>query len=563
MSFAVRAGEIVGIAGVQGNGQTELVEAVTGMRRVAGGKLNFTGKDITRASTRTCHRLGMAHIPEDRRRSGMIGEFTVAENMVLNSYYDSRYASGIALRWPDVYAASAHNVVAFDVRTPSIFEPTEHLSGGNQQKLVVARELSRQVKLVVAAQPTRGLDVGSVDYVHDRLVEARRRRGRPHGVDRARRDPGAVRPHPGDVQGTHRQGVRARRQRGRDRPGNGGSGLVTDTATRTTASEDLLKRAVAQRFDAREVIVLPVLAVLIALLIGGAVMLVTGVAPEAIVQSYLALFSGSLGSLYAVSETLTAAAPLTLAALGLAVGFKAGLFNIGAEGQMIIGGVAAVVVGFSLPGLPIYLHLPLALIAGALGGALWASIAGWLRAATGAHEVILTIMLNLTAMRLLTYLLRNPPIQNPERTDPISKSVLDSARLPDLLDWIDPALRLHGGILIAVGAALLVYWLLYRSTVGFEFAPAAPIGRRALCRHPCRLRHRRGDGLLGRSRALPGPTRCWASSAACRRTSRAASASMRSRWRCSAAPIPRACSSPGCCSARCRPAGGRCRSPPG
>ena len=243
---------------------------------------------------------------------------------------------------------------------------------------------------------------------------------------------------------------------------------MTDTS-KSGVTEELLKRAVAQRFDVREVIVVPILAVIIALIIGGLIMLATGVTPAAIGASYVALFDGSVGSLQAVSETLTSAVPLTLAALGLAVGFKAGLFNIGAEGQIILGGVAAVVVGFSFPGLPIYLHLPLALRAGALGGALWASIAGWLRAATGAHEVILTIMLNLTAARLLTYLLRNPPIQNPERSDPISKSVLDSARLPDILDWIDPALRLHAGFFVMLGAVLFVYWLLQRTTVGFEF----------------------------------------------------------------------------------------------
>lgn len=103
----------------------------------------------------------------------MIGEFNVAENMVLNSYYDKRYATGISLRWPDVYKSSVRNIEDFDVRTPSIFNLADHLSGGNQQKLVVARELSRDVKLVVAAQPTRGLDVGSVEYVHERIIAAR------------------------------------------------------------------------------------------------------------------------------------------------------------------------------------------------------------------------------------------------------------------------------------------------------------------------------------------------------------------------------------------------------
>jgi simple sugar transport system ATP-binding protein len=173
VSLQVHAGEIVGIAGVQGNGQTELAEAITGMRPVASGVLTFLDQDITKASTRTCHKLGMAHIPEDRHKSGMIGEFTIAENMVLNSYYDKRYASGVSLRWPDVYDAAARDAVAFDVRTPSIFLNAENLSGGNQQKMVIARELSRDVKLVVASQPTRGLDVGSIEYVHDRIVQAR------------------------------------------------------------------------------------------------------------------------------------------------------------------------------------------------------------------------------------------------------------------------------------------------------------------------------------------------------------------------------------------------------
>ena len=218
--------------------------------------------------------------------------------------------------------------------------------------------------------------------------------------------------------------------------------------------------------------IVPLLAVVLALIIGAIIMLATGVSPVSIGKSFVALFSGSLGSLNAISETLTAAAPLTLAGLGIALGFRAGLFNIGAEGQVLIGGMAAVIVGFSFPGLPMIIHLPLALLAGALAGAAWASIAGWLRAATGAHEVITTIMLNLTSMRLVDYLLRNPFIQRPGRADPISKSVLDSAVLPHLFDWIDPSLRVHAGIILVILAVVFVYWLLFRTTIGFEFRAA-------------------------------------------------------------------------------------------
>ena len=173
VDFDIRAGEVIGIAGVQGNGQTELVEALTGLTPPAGGTISFLGEDITGASARQRHQRGIAHVPEDRQRSGMIADFTVAENSVLDSYYEDRYSSGLRLRWPDVYAASAEIVREFDVRTPSVFALADHLSGGNQQKLVVGRELSRDIKLLIAAQPTRGIDVGSIEYIHKRIIEAR------------------------------------------------------------------------------------------------------------------------------------------------------------------------------------------------------------------------------------------------------------------------------------------------------------------------------------------------------------------------------------------------------
>jgi simple sugar transport system ATP-binding protein len=173
VSLTVREGEIVGIAGVQGNGQTELVEALTGLRPPARGAISFLGQEITRASPRERHRLGIAHIPEDRWRSGLVGEFDIAENMVLDSYYDEPYSSGVTMHWGAVHKVCVRNVVDFDVRTPSMYALANHLSGGNQQKLIVARELSREVRLVIASQPTRGIDVGSIEYIHKRIIEAR------------------------------------------------------------------------------------------------------------------------------------------------------------------------------------------------------------------------------------------------------------------------------------------------------------------------------------------------------------------------------------------------------
>jgi general nucleoside transport system ATP-binding protein len=173
VNLTVRSGEIVGIAGVQGNGQSALIEALTGVRRIATGKIVLDGKDVTQASARTRHRLGMAHIPEDRQHKALIANFSVAENMVLDTYYDARFARGPQIDWPKVHESAARFATDFDVRTPSVYEAAGHLSGGNQQKLVVARELSREITLVVAGQPTRGLDVVSTGYIHSRLIAAR------------------------------------------------------------------------------------------------------------------------------------------------------------------------------------------------------------------------------------------------------------------------------------------------------------------------------------------------------------------------------------------------------
>lgn len=190
---------------------------------------------------------------------------------------------------------------------------------------------------------------------------------------------------------------------------------------------------------------------------------------DVIAAAYGALLSGAVGSGAALSETVVAATPLILAGLGIALGFRAGLFNIGAEGQVIAGGLAAGYVGFAVHGLPVFVHLPLALLSGLLGGALWGFIPGILKAATGAHEVITTIMLNYVAANLALYLLASTAFRRPGRPDPISKVVEGSARLPHLAGG---GLRLHAGIIVALLAAVAVAWLLGRSTWGFELRAA-------------------------------------------------------------------------------------------
>jgi len=173
-SFEVRGGEILGIAGVQGNGQTELCEALMGLRPATGSVL-LDGTDISGASTRDRLRAGVGYIPEDRQEDGLVGAFPVGDNLVLDVYDQPPYARGIVMKPDAVKKAATQLVSEYDVRTSSVLTRAGTLSGGNQQKVVVARELSRPNKLLLASQPTRGLDVGSIEFVHSEIVKQRDR----------------------------------------------------------------------------------------------------------------------------------------------------------------------------------------------------------------------------------------------------------------------------------------------------------------------------------------------------------------------------------------------------
>ncbi len=173
VSLDVHAGQILGIAGVQGNGQTELVEAITGLRKSISGKILFNGAEITNSNPRKITELGSAHVPEDRQADGLVLSFPVAENLVLCTYYEEPFARGIVMQYDKILENSEKLVKDFDIRTPSSLTPVGTLSGGNQQKVIIARELSRPIKLLIASQPTRGLDVGSIEYIHKRIVQKR------------------------------------------------------------------------------------------------------------------------------------------------------------------------------------------------------------------------------------------------------------------------------------------------------------------------------------------------------------------------------------------------------
>ncbi len=171
----VRGGEILCVAGVQGNGQTELAEALLGVTPVTSGEVRLDGRVITNASPKQTIEAGLGFVPEDRKHDGFVGSFSVAENLVLNTFDERPYAKGIALDLGTIRSTADRLVEEFDIRTQSIETPVSSLSGGNQQKVVLARELSRPLSVLIASQPTRGVDVGAIEFLHQRLVAERDR----------------------------------------------------------------------------------------------------------------------------------------------------------------------------------------------------------------------------------------------------------------------------------------------------------------------------------------------------------------------------------------------------
>jgi general nucleoside transport system ATP-binding protein len=173
VELEVRSGEIVGIAGVDGNGQTELIDAIAGLRKPAAGRILLAGKEVTRASTDVRLHEGLGHIPEDRQRRGLVLDFSLAENMALHDFDEPPYSRFGWLNPRRMIATARRLIKEFDVRGGGPHTPAAALSGGNQQKVILAREVSRSPEVLIAAQPTRGLDVGAIEFIHRRLIEQR------------------------------------------------------------------------------------------------------------------------------------------------------------------------------------------------------------------------------------------------------------------------------------------------------------------------------------------------------------------------------------------------------
>ncbi|WJE17525.1 ABC transporter ATP-binding protein [Halobacillus sp. ACCC02827] len=173
LNLDVRAGEIVGIAGVDGNGQSELIEAITGLRKADSGTIKLHDKAITNLTPRKITESGVSHIPQDRHKFGLVLDFPIGENMVLQTYHHQPYSKKGIMNFKNIYKKAESLIKEYDVRTPDAYTKARALSGGNQQKAIIGREMDRSPDLIIAAQPTRGLDVGAIEFIHQKLIEER------------------------------------------------------------------------------------------------------------------------------------------------------------------------------------------------------------------------------------------------------------------------------------------------------------------------------------------------------------------------------------------------------
>ena len=351
---------------------------------------------------------------------------------MLNRYYQPPF-SRRGIRDTQAIDEEARRLVAqFDIRTPGIDVPANTLSGGNQQKVIVARELTGHVEVLIVAQPTRGLDVGSIEFIHKQIIGLRDR-GAAVLLVSAELDEilslsdriGVL--YRGRLVGTFdaadatREGLGYLMATGAT-PDVGGARRMSEPAT--TPSRDVMSW-IKSWWNLQPVLV-PLYALLLSFIVGGVLIALVGVNPF---EAYWALLRGAFGSPERIAGSIARSVPFIGSALALAFAFRAGLFNIGAEGQLLIGGVTAAWVGTwaFMYDIPSILAVPIIIVAGFVGGALWGGIPGVLRARTGAHEVITTIMLNSIAVFLTRWLVNSsdPVILR----DPIGERAPDEADL--------------------------------------------------------------------------------------------------------------------------------------
>lgn len=490
VSLDIRAGEITGIAGVEGNGQTELIQALAGLHTVATGSMRLAGRDITRESPAQRRTAGLAHVPEDRLESGVSGVSSVQDNVTggfLRSNLFSRgvLRNGFARRW------TTELIQRYDIRGARPSTSVHDLSGGNMQKVVLARELEARPAVLLAAQPTRGVDIGATQFVHAQLREQAEQGA---AILLVSADLGellavcdrllvmyrgeVVAEFAPDEDKVSRIGLAmAGAAEGRDAYVPPPAELST-TDARNDAAQDRAKRLTVElaastggesfaaptpvdaesrspsAFGARALAALsqPLIAVVVALLIGLVVIAALGDDP---IVSYHSFLLGSFQSLNNFSGMVAQATPLLLIAVSVYVSFRAGVINIGAEGQLYIGAFLGAYVALQLKGVPGPLLILLCFVGGALGGALWALIPGLLDAYLGVEILVSTLMFNYIGMSVTAYFV-DGPLRDPTAGTASTRMIPNSAALPTILGFGGANVGIFVGLISVVVMGLVI-----------------------------------------------------------------------------------------------------------
>jgi general nucleoside transport system ATP-binding protein len=522
VSFSVRAGEIVGIAGVSGNGQSELMAAIAGLIRPSAGHIYCSGTDIAAIDddvpARAARRLGLAHVPEDRQRMGLVTPFPAYNNAVLGYQDDADLARGPFLSRRAKVQRCARLMETHDVRPLAPYLKSGHFSGGNQQKIVLGREMDRDPDLLLVGQPTRGVDIGAIEFIHKRLVELRNRGkaillvsveldeilaladrilimcdgalvGAVVAADADERMLGLMMAgesgyDTGIGQGgdeLHQASVATQHQASQPQAGQRATPppleFSTDREDRThpRVSNGLALGANHRIRNMNELprwvslALMPLLNLVAAFAVTSVVVLALGQSP---VQLIRVLVTGSLGNLEGLGFTLYYATAFIFTGLAVAVAFHAGLFNIGGEGQAYIGGLGVGLACLTFGDLPFIVVLPIAILASVLFGAAWALIPAWLQAQRGSHIVITTIMFNFLAAALMTFLMVDVLIR-PGQQSPESREFAANAWMPAMHEMLAtvgfamPRSPLNLSFVIALMAAVLVWVYIWHTRWGY------------------------------------------------------------------------------------------------
>ena len=522
VSLQLKAGEICGIAGVEGNGQTELVEALAATRQAAGGRICIAGVDVTSAGVAERRASGLSHIPEDRLAVGISPRLSIQDNVTAGFFDSALFSRGLAKRaLATGFAATV--VKKFDVRAAGPGAIIGQLSGGNMQKVIVAREFEARPKVLLAAQPTRGLDIGATEFVHSRLRAARQN---GTGVLLVSADlsellsladrivvmyrGGIVGEFPpeegrvGDI-GMAMAGIGAGIGAGSDRDADGAKAAPAVAANRsdqarsqpaTTGPDRLLSAWKAQRWqipieatEADEVtrsrhrgweqlrnamgeraragirrsgsnVAQPAVAVVLALLVGMVIITSIGQNPFSAYKYFLLSSFNGVNNFGNMVVQLT---PLLFVAASVIISFRAGIFNVGAEGQLYVGGFAGVLVAITFKSLPGPLLIFLAMLAGALVGAIWAVLPAILLAAWDVNIVVTTLMFNYIAQYLTTLLVTGPFLDR-QAGAAETNLVAPQAHLPTMLGSSGATI----GVLIGLGVLLMVSFVLKTTRWGLQ-----------------------------------------------------------------------------------------------